>query len=106
MHIPTAQNCDRCKIAGDAYIELNMLQGFWVANNSLDLAYMDLSKSDSSKDSKENVLVITNDFSHFNVMIPTPNQKVQPFAKVLADRDFMHIKFLLEFTLTMGAILG
>ena len=45
-------------------------------------------KVDSSKDGKENVLVMTGAFSKFSVAVVMPNQQVRTVAKALIDKWF------------------
>ena len=45
-------------------------------------------KVDPSKDSKENILVLTHAFTKFSQAFVTPNQKAITIAKILVDRWF------------------
>ena len=69
-------------------------QGLLVANNPLDLLCIDFLKIDPSKDSKENVLVLTDAFTKFSEAFVTNNQKALTIANILVDKGF-HIHGIL-----------
>ena len=54
----------------------------------MDLLCVHFMKVDPSKDVKENVLVMTDAFSKFNVAVVMPSQQVKTVAKTLADKWF------------------
>ena len=54
----------------------------------MDLLCIDFTKGDPSKDSKENILVLTDAFTKFSQALITPNQKVLTIAKILVDKWF------------------
>ena len=54
----------------------------------MDLSYIDFTKVDPSKNSKENILVLTDAFTKFSQAVVTPNQKVLTIAKILVDKWF------------------
>ena len=59
-----------------------------MANNPWYLFCLDFKKAYPSKDSKENVLVITDAFSKFTVAVIIPYQKAQSVAKIVIDKWF------------------
>ena len=54
----------------------------------MDLMCIDFTKVDPSKDSKENILVLTDAFTKFSQAFVTPNQKAITVAKILVDKWF------------------
>ena len=54
----------------------------------MDPVCIDFTKVDPSKDSKENILVLTDTFTKFSQTFETPNQKVTTIAKILVDSWF------------------
>ena len=54
----------------------------------MDLLCIDFTKVDLSKDSKENILVLTDAFTTFRQVFITPNQKMLTVAKILVDKGF------------------
>ena len=54
----------------------------------MDLVCIDFTKVDPSKDSKENILVLTDAFTKFSQAFVTPNQKAITVAKILVDKWF------------------
>ena len=62
--------------------------GNLIANNPLDLLYIDFTKVDPSCTGKENVLVMTDAFTKYSQAVVTPNQKALTVAKVLVDKWF------------------
>ena len=54
----------------------------------MDLLGIDFNKVDPSKDSKENILVLTDAFTKFSQAFITPNQKALTIAKILVDKWF------------------
>ena len=49
---------------------------------------IDFTKVDPSKDSKENILVLTDAFTKFSQAFITPNQKMITIVKILVDKWF------------------
>ena len=82
------QNCNKCKISKDSFIEPKAIQGSWVANNPLDLVCLDFNKVDPSQDGKENILVITDIFSKFAVCHSNTKSEGQTVEKVLIGKWF------------------
>ena len=54
----------------------------------MDLLCLDFTQIDPSRTGKENVLIMTNAFSKFSVVVMTPNQRALTVAKVLVDKWF------------------
>ena len=54
----------------------------------MDLLCIDFTKVDPSKDSKENILVLTNAFTKVSQVFITPNQKALTIANILVDKWF------------------
>ena len=82
------KECPQCQIAKGDYTEPNTIPGVVIANNLMDLMCIDFTKVDPSKDSKENILVLTDAFTKFSQAFVTPNQKVITVAKILVDKWF------------------
>ena len=82
------KECPRWQIAKGDYTEPNTIPGVIIANNPMDLMCIDFTKVDPSKDSKENILVLTDTFTKFSQAFVTPNQKAITFAKILVDKWF------------------
>ena len=82
------KDCPRCQIANGDYTEPNTILGIIVVNNPVDLMCVDFTKVDPSKDSKENILVLTDAFTKFSQAFVTPNQKAITIAKILVDKWF------------------
>ena len=70
------KECPQCQIAKGDYTEPNTILGVIIANNPMDLVCIDFTKVDPSKDSKENILVLTDAFTKFSQVFVTPSQKV------------------------------
>ena len=81
-------NCHRCHVAKGHYTGPHTQQGSLVANNPLDLLCIDFLKVDPSRDSKENILVLTDAFTKFSQAFVTNNQKALTIAKVLVKKWF------------------
>ena len=82
------KNCKQCQTAKGPYVDPDPTQGSIVANNPMDLLYINFMKVDPSKDGKENVLVMTDAFSKFNMAVVMPNQQAKTVAKALVDKWF------------------
>ena len=54
----------------------------------MDLVCINFTKVDPSKDSKENILVLTDAFTKFSQVFVTPNQKAITVTKILVDKWF------------------
>ena len=89
-------NCRRCQIARGDYNQPKPKIGHLEAHNPLDLVCLDFTKIDPSKTGKENVLVITDAFTKFSLAVCTPNQTAKTVAKILVEKWFMYMEFLLE----------
>ena len=70
------------------YTEPNTILGVIIANNPMDLVCVDFTRVDLSKDSKENILVLTDAFTKLSEAFVTPNQKAITIAKILVDKWF------------------
>ena len=68
------------------YTKPNTILGVIIDNNPMDLVCIDFTKVDHLKDSKENILVLTDAFTKFSQAFVTPNQKVITFTKILVDK--------------------
>ena len=78
-------NCHWCHVTKGHYTGQQTQQGLPVANNPLDLLCIDFLKVDSSRDGKENILVLTDAFTKFSQAFITNNQKAVTFAKILVN---------------------
>ena len=78
-------NCHQCHVAKGHYTGPHTQQGSLVANNPLDLLCIDFLKVDPSRDSKENILVMTYAFQFSQAFI-TNNQKALTIAKMLVEK--------------------
>ena len=75
-------------MAKGPYVGSKTQPGSIVANGPLDLLCVDFTTMDPSKDSKENVLVLTDVFSKFSQAFVTPNQKALTVAKIIVYKWF------------------
>ena len=82
------KNCQHCKTVKGPYTDPEPPQGSVVVNNPMDLLYLDFMKLDPSESGKENVLVMTDVFSKFNVVVITQDQRAKTVVKVLVDEWF------------------
>ena len=81
-------NCCWHHIAKGHYTGLHTQQGSLVASNPLDLLCIDFRKVDPSRDSKENILVLTDAFTKFSQAFITNNQKALTITKILVEKWF------------------
>ena len=81
-------NCHWCHVAMGHYTGLQTQQVSLVANNPLDLLCIEFLNVDPSRDSKENILVLTDAFTKFSQAYITNNQKALTIAKILVDKWF------------------
>ena len=81
-------NCHQCHVAKGHYTGLHTQQGSPVANNPWDLLCIDFLKVDTSRDGKENILVLTDAFTKFSQAFITNNQKAPNITKVLVEKWF------------------
>ena len=79
-------NCHQCHVAKGHYTGLYTQQGLLVANNPLDLLCIDFLKVDPSRDSKENILVLTDALTKFSQAFITNNQKALTITKILVEK--------------------
>ena len=80
------KNCPCCQRAKGDYVDPDTKLGSIIAHDPLDLLCIDFTKVDPSKDSKENILVLTDAFTRFSQAFITPNQKAPAIAKILLDK--------------------
>ena len=80
--------CRWCQIAKGDYHTPNPKFGHLITHNPLDLLCLDFTKIDPSKGGKENVLVITDTFTKFSVVVTTNNQQALTVEKALVDKWF------------------
>ena len=59
-----------------------------MTHNPLNLVCLDFTKVDPSKGGKDNVLVMTDAFTKFSVVVTTNNQQALTVAKALVERWF------------------
>ena len=81
-------NCRHSQIARGDYNQPKPKIGHLEAHNPLDLVCLDFTKIDPSKTGKENVLVITDAFTKFSLVVCTPNQTAKTVAKTLVEKWF------------------
>ena len=82
------KDCPHCQVAKGPYVGPKTQSGFIIANGLLDLHCVDFTTMDPSRDSKENVLVLTDAFSKFSQAFVTPNQKAPTITKIIMDKWF------------------
>ena len=71
----------------------------------MDLLFFDFMKEDPSKNGKENILVMTDPFSKFSIVVVKPNQKVKMVAKPWLPSGFILMEFQPESTVIRGKVL-
>ena len=81
-------NCNQCHVAKDHYTGPPTQQEVLVASNPLDLLCIEFLKVDPSRDSKENILVLTDAFTKFSQAFITNNQKALTITKILVNKWF------------------
>ena len=82
------QNCKWCQTGKGPYVNPDPSQGSIIANNPVVLLCIYFMKVDLSKGGKENVLVMTDVFSKFNVAVVTPTQQAKIVDKALVHKWF------------------
>ena len=87
-------NCHWCHVAKGHYTGPHTQLGSLVANNPLDVLCIDFMKVDPSRDSKENILVLTDAFTKFSQAFITNNQKALTVAKILVEKWFYEYDIL------------
>ena len=85
---PYVKDCPQCQVAKGPYVGAKTQPVSIVVNGPLDLLCVDFTTMDPSRDSKENVLVLTDAFSKFSQAFVTPNQKALTMAKIIVDKWF------------------
>ena len=63
------------------YTKPNTIPGVIIANNPMDLMCTDFTKVDPLKDSKENILVLTDAFTKFSQAFVNPTRRQLPLQK-------------------------
>ena len=81
-------NCHQCHVAKGHYTGLHTQQGLLVANNPWTCCVLNFLKVDPSRDSKENILVLTDGFTKFSQAFITNNQKALTITKILVEKWF------------------
>ena len=79
------KDCPQCQVAKGPYVGQ---PGSIIAKGPVDLLCVDFSTMDPLRDSKENVLVLTDVFSKLSQACVTPNQKALTKAKIIVDKWF------------------
>ena len=82
------KDCPQCQVAKGPYIGPKTQPGSTVTNGPLDFLCVDFTTMDPSRNSKENVLVLTDAFSKFSQAFVTPNQKTLTMAKIIVYKWF------------------
>ena len=80
--------CHQCLVTKGHYKGLQTQQGSLVANNLLDLLCLNFLKVVPSRDSKENILALTDAFTKCSQAFITNNQMVLTITKILVDKWF------------------
>ena len=86
--ISYVKNCPQCQIAKGDCMDIKTKPGTIIANNPMDMLCIDFTKIDPLKNSKENILVLTDAFTKFSQAFVPPNQKALTIAKILVDKCF------------------
>ena len=81
-------NCHQCLVTKGHYTGPQTQYGSLVATNHQDLVCIDFLKADPSRDSKENILVLTDAFTKFSQAFITNNQKGHTITKMLVNKLF------------------
>ena len=82
------KDCPWCQVAKAPYVGPKTQPASIIANGPMDLLCVNFTTIDPSRDSKENVLVLTDAFSKFSQAFVTPNQKVLIMVKIIVDKWF------------------
>ena len=91
MYIDIAEyvkNCPQCQVAKGPYVAPKTQPGSIIGNRPLDLLCVNLTTMDTSRDGKENVLVLTYALSKFSQAFVTPHQKALTMANIIVDKWF------------------
>ena len=86
--ITYVKNCPQCQNAKGDYMDPKTKPGTIIANNPMDLLCIDFTKVDPLKSGKENILVLTDDFTKFSQVFITQNQEAVIIPKILVDKWF------------------
>ena len=82
------EQCRCCQFAKGDYNISKPKFGNLIAHNPLNLVCLDFTKVDPSKGGKENVLVMTDAFTKFSVVVTTNNQQALTVAKTVVKHWF------------------
>ena len=82
------KQCRRCQVAKVNYNIPKPKFGHLITHNPLDLVCLDFTKVDPCKGGKGNVLVMTDAFTKFSVVVTTNNQQALTVAKDLVEHWF------------------
>ena len=85
---------DHCMVTKWPYADPDMQWGSLVVHNLMDMLCINFTKLNPSKDSKEDVLVLTDAFSKFSQAFVSPNQKPITVTKFLMDKLFYAYRIL------------
>ena len=99
------KTCPWCQTVKGDYTDPKTKPATIIANNPMDLLYIDFTKVDPSKSGKENILVLTDTFTKFSQASVTPNQKVLTIAKYWWTSGFMYMASLQEYIVTKAGVL-
>ena len=81
-------NCPQCQIAEGHYTGPIILLDSLIANNQLDILCIHFTKMDTSKNNKEDALILIDTFSKFSQVYITPTEKSITVAKIKTDKLF------------------
>ena len=81
-------NCPHCQTVKGDCVDPKTKLGSVTAHKPMDLLDIDFSKVDHSKDSKKNILVLTDAYTKFSQVFVTPNQKALTIVKILVGKWF------------------
>ena len=98
------KNCPHYQRVKGDYLDPKTKLGTIIAHDPLDLLCIDFTKVDPLKDSKENILVLTDTFTKSSQVFITPNQKAFAIVKYWWTSGFMCMVFPHEFIATKASV--